>query len=81
LVKDRMAQSGRRWTNAGAQAALDLRAVRINGHWETSWQLHRPQHHQRLYAPSAPAPATVEAQALMLAASSNRDPRILVTLD
>jgi hypothetical protein len=47
---------------------LDLRAVRINGHWERYWQFHRQQHHQRLYAPSAPAPATVEAQALMLAA-------------
>jgi len=68
LVKDRMEPSGRRWTNAGAQAVLDLRAVRINGHGERSWQFHRQQHHQRLYAPSAPAPATVEAQALMLAA-------------
>jgi hypothetical protein len=68
LVKDRMEQSGMRWTKAGAQAVLDLRAVRINGHWETYWQFHRQQHHQRLYAPSAPAPATVEAQALMLAA-------------
>jgi hypothetical protein len=68
LVKDRMEHSGMRWTKAGAQAVLDLRAVRINGHWERYWQFHRQQHHQRLYAPSAPAPATVEAQALMLAA-------------
>jgi hypothetical protein len=68
LVKDRMEPSGMRWTKAGAQAVLDLRAVRINGHWEAYWQFHRQQHHQRLYAPSAPAPATVEAQALMLAA-------------
>jgi hypothetical protein len=68
LVKDRMEQSGMRWTKAGAQAVLDLRAVRINGHWEAYWQFHRHQHHQRLYDTSAPAPAAVEAQALMLAA-------------
>jgi hypothetical protein len=68
LVKDRMEQSGMRWTKAGAQAVLDLRAVRINGHWEAYWQFHRQQHHQRLYATSAPAPATVEAQALRVAA-------------
>ena len=34
LVKDRMEQSGMRWTKAGAQAVLDLRAVRLNGHWD-----------------------------------------------
>jgi hypothetical protein len=68
LVKDRMEPSGMRWTKAGAQAVLDLRAVRINGHWEAYWQFHRQQHHQRLYGTSTPAPATVEAQALMLAA-------------
>ena len=68
LVKDRMEPSGMRGTQAGAQAGRDLRAVRLNGPWETSWQWHRQPPHQRVYAPSAPAPATVEAQALMLAA-------------
>jgi hypothetical protein len=34
LVKDRLEQSGMRWTKAGAQAVLDLRAVRINGPWD-----------------------------------------------
>ena len=29
LVKDRMEQSGMRWTKTGAQAVLDLRAVRM----------------------------------------------------
>ncbi|MCA1599807.1 MAG: ISKra4 family transposase, partial [Chloroflexi bacterium] len=33
LVKDRMEQAGMRWTQAGAQAVLDLRAVRLNGDW------------------------------------------------
>jgi hypothetical protein len=67
-VKDRLEQSGMRWTKAGAQAVLDLRAVRRTSHGARDGQFHRQQHHQRLYAPSAPAPATVEAQALMLAA-------------
>jgi len=31
LVKDRMEQVGMRWTQAGAQAMLDLRAIRRNG--------------------------------------------------
>ncbi len=34
LVKDRMEQAGRRWTKAGAQAVLDLRALRLNGQWD-----------------------------------------------
>jgi hypothetical protein len=34
LVKDLIEQSGMRWTKDGAQGVLDLRAVRINGHWE-----------------------------------------------
>jgi hypothetical protein len=49
LVKDRMEQAGMRWTVEGAQAILDLRAVRLNGHWDAYWRFHRQQHHQRLY--------------------------------
>lgn len=33
LVKDRMEQSGMRWSREGAQHVLDLRAVRLNGDW------------------------------------------------
>ena len=51
LVKDRMEQSGMRWTKAGAQAVLDLRAVRLNGHWEAYWQFHRHQQHHRVVWP------------------------------
>lgn len=54
LVKDRMEQAGMRWTIAGAQAVLDLRAVRLNGDWDAYWVFHRQQQHQRLYA-SLPA--------------------------
>jgi hypothetical protein len=68
LVKDRMEQSGMRWTPAGAQAVLDLRAVRLNGHWDRYWQFHRQQQHHRLYGRPTPAPALAEAQALEWAA-------------
>jgi hypothetical protein len=68
LVKDRMEQSGMRWTKGGAQAVLDLRAVRINGHWDAYWLFHRHQQHQRLYGRSVPAPALAEARGLEWAA-------------
>jgi hypothetical protein len=68
LVKDRMEQSGMRWTKVGAQAILDLRAVRLNGQWDAYWQFHRQQQHQRLYGTSMPVPERAEGQALELAA-------------
>jgi hypothetical protein len=49
LVKDRLEQAGMRWTVPGAQAILDLRAVRLNGDWDAYWRFHRQQQHQRLY--------------------------------
>jgi hypothetical protein len=68
LVKDRMEQAGMRWTHAGAQAVLDLRAVRLNGDWDAYWTYHRQQQHQRVYGAAAPVPHAVEAQVLQLAA-------------
>jgi hypothetical protein len=49
LVKDRMEQSAMRWTQSGAQAVLDLRAVRINDDWDEYQRFHRCRQHQRLY--------------------------------
>jgi hypothetical protein len=49
LVKDRMERSAMRWTLAGAQAVLDLRAVRINDDWDEYQQFRRHCQHQRLY--------------------------------
>ena len=68
LVKDRMEQSGMRWTIGGAQGVLDLRAVRINSHWDRYWQFHRHHQHQRLYGRPTSAPALAEAQVLEWAA-------------
>jgi hypothetical protein len=67
LVKDRMEQAGMRWTVDGAQAMLDLRAVRINGDWDRYWLFHRQQQHERLYG-AAPAAVSPEAQVLRMAA-------------
>lgn len=49
LVKDRMEQSAMRWTQPGAQAVLDLRAVRINDDWDDYQCFRRQRQHQRLY--------------------------------
>ncbi len=68
LVKDRMEQAGMRWTKAGAQAVLDLRAVRLTGDWDAYWVWHRQQEHVRRYGPAAPLPAPVEDQVLVPAA-------------
>ena len=40
LVKDRMERAGMRWTPAGAQAMLDLRATYLNGEWTPSGNYH-----------------------------------------
>jgi len=66
LVKDRMEQAGMRWTQHGAQAILDLRAVRINGDWDAYWRFHRQQQHHRLYDTAPPA-ALPEAQVVQMA--------------
>jgi hypothetical protein len=66
LVKDRMEKAGMRWTVAGAQAVLDLRAARLNGDWDAYWAFHRQQQHQRLYA--SPPAALPEEQLFRQAA-------------
>jgi hypothetical protein len=68
LVKDRMEQSGMRWTEPGAQSLLDLRAVRINDDWDAYQCFHRQQQHQRLYGPCSIALPTPECRVLAQAA-------------
>jgi hypothetical protein len=50
LVKDRMEQTGMRWTVAGAQAMLHLRALYLNGDWNT-FVTHRIQEEQSALYP------------------------------
>lgn len=68
LVKDRMEQAGMRWKLGGAQALLDLRAVRLNGDWERYWDFHRQQGHIRRYGGAALAAPPAEIQVLETAA-------------
>ena len=68
LVNDRREPAGMRWTTGGAQGGLNLRAVRLNGHWARDWQFHRHHPHQRLYGHSTAAPALAETRALEWAA-------------
>jgi hypothetical protein len=68
LVKDRLEQAGMRWTRCGAQALLDLRAVRLNGSWDAYWHFHRRRQHQRRYPNSSPDLTPVDLQILATAA-------------
>ena len=53
LVKDRMEQTGMRWTVAGAQAMLHVRALYLNDQWEEYLE-HRVEREQaRLYGRTA----------------------------
>ncbi len=64
LVKDRMEQAGMRWTEDGAHAVLDLRAVRLTDDWDAYWAFHRQRQHHRLYGTTSAPPLTPEAQLL-----------------
>lgn len=68
LVKDRMEQSGMRWTKSGAQAILDLRAVRVNDDWDAYQSFRQQCQHQRLYGSRSSAPSVTETVVLRQAA-------------
>jgi hypothetical protein len=54
VVKDRMELSGMRWTVAGADALLALRAVNENGDWEEFHAFRRARCHEELYGTPLP---------------------------
>lgn len=63
LVKDRMDLTGARWSLAGAEAVLRLRALRSSGDFDEYWTFHEAQEHQRNHAalytpPKVPATRT-----------------------
>ena len=68
LVKDRMEQSGMRWTKSGAQAILDLRAVRVNEDWDAYQRFRRQRQHQRLYSSHPGVPSVTKTVVLRQAA-------------
>lgn len=49
LVKDRMEQSGMRWTITGAEAVLNMRSIQINKMTGAYWKYHIAQERNRLY--------------------------------
>lgn len=49
LVKDRMDITGARWSVAGAEAVLKLRAVRCNGDFDAYWRWHLDQERRRVH--------------------------------
>jgi hypothetical protein len=53
LVKDRMEQTGMRWTMEGAQAMLHVRALYLNGQWEGFLEHRVEQEQTRLYQATA----------------------------
>jgi hypothetical protein len=49
LIKDRMERSGMRWTEAMAEAIVQLRAIYLSGDFDSYWQFHIEQDQKRLY--------------------------------
>jgi hypothetical protein len=63
-----MERSGMRWTQSGAQAVLDLRAVRVNDDWDEYQRFRRQRRHRRLYDSRSPGPPVTEILVLEQAA-------------
>jgi hypothetical protein len=49
LVRDRMDVTGARWSLEGAEALLELRAVRANGDWSNYWRHHLAEEYKRVH--------------------------------
>lgn len=49
LIKDRMDITGARWSTAGAEAVLKLRAIRSNGDFDAYWHWHLAQERRRVH--------------------------------
>jgi hypothetical protein len=56
LVKDRLEQTGMRWTLEGAQAMLYLRATYLNGDWEAFYERRITSEQRQLYGEEAATP-------------------------
>jgi len=64
FVKDRCELSGMRWSQAGAENLLHLRAVAENDDWDAYHVFRREKRHTRLYSSPFPGQPTLENQAL-----------------
>jgi len=63
LVKDRFERAGMRWSIAGAQVMLGLRAVYLNEDWEDFQRFRRQQAHQQRYG--SPHPGAVPEERML----------------
>jgi hypothetical protein len=64
FVKDRCELSGMRWTPAGVENLLRLRAVAENGDWDDYHRFRKQRRHLRLYGSPLPDPVDPEQRAL-----------------
>ena len=53
VVKDRLEQTGMRWTVSGAQVMLDLRTTYLNDDWDSYVQHYIDQEQNALYGQNA----------------------------
>ncbi len=67
LVKDRFELTGMRWSKAGAQVMLDLRAIYLNGDWDEFQQFRRQEAHQQHY--HSPHPNLISEETVLAAAA------------
>ena len=67
LVKDRFERAGMRWSVAGAQVMLGLRAVYLNADWEAFQRFRRQQAHRERYG--SPHPGFVPEERMLEAAA------------
>ncbi|MCB1111028.1 MAG: hypothetical protein KDK64_08595, partial [Chlamydiia bacterium] len=58
LVKDRTDRSGMKWSREGAQAILNLRAIKQNGDWDKYFAYYAQMESKRLYEGNIPAYVT-----------------------
>ena len=49
FVKDRMEQSGMRWTINGAQAVLNVRSIKKNDDWDDFWKFYTQTKKKNIY--------------------------------
>lgn len=49
LVQGRMGRTGARWSLAGAEAVLRLRALRTSGDFDDYWQFHLAKEYERTH--------------------------------
>ena len=49
LVKDRLALTGARWSLAGAEAVLKLRAIKVSGDLSSYWTFYEQQQYRRIH--------------------------------